>query len=277
MPHAQDAGTVKGMAHEHMAEILDLDAEVLHELHREVIARVTADVPAQARVIDVGAGTGTGTLGLARQLPEAEVIALDVDAQMLERIQHKAGLAGMAGRVRTVLADLNQPWPAVGPADLVWAANSLHHMGDPAHAAAQIFALLRAGGVLAVSELESFPRFLTDPAGAALEERVHAAMAQARDEAGMHMHENWPDRLTGAGFLIEAERRFDVDLRPPLPAAAISYAQLTLHRARHGLDGRLSAEDLADLDATAAAIPGRDDLAVRTSRTVWLARRPLLG
>src|SRR2546430_7781753 len=49
--------------------------------------------------------------------------------------------------------------------------------------------------LLAVTELESFPRFLTDPAGAALEERIHAAMARGRDEAGMHMHEDWPARL----------------------------------------------------------------------------------
>ena len=261
------------MAHEHLAAILDLDAEVLHDLHREVIAWVTTGIPARARVIDVGAGTGTGALALARQLPEAEVIALDVAAEMLERIQHKARSAGVADRVRTIQADLDQPWPAVGPADLVWAANSLHHMGDPGQAAAQIFALLRPGGVLAVTELESFPRFLTDPAGAALEQRVHAAMAQARDEAGMHMHENWPDRLTQAGFTIESERRFDVALQPPLPAAATSYAQLTFHRARHGLDGRLSADDLAQLDTIAAAIAGRDDLTVRTNRTVWLARR----
>lgn len=262
------------MAHDHMAEILDLDAEVLSDQHREVFAWVTEQVPARARVIDVGAGTGTATLGLASQLPDAELIALDVSAEMLGHIQHKATALGIAGRVRTVQADLDQPWPAVGPADLVWAANSLHHMGDPGRVVAEIFSTLRPGGVLAVTELESFPRFLTDPAGQAIEERVHAAMAQARDEAGMHMHEDWSARLAQAGFAIEAERRFDIVLQPPLPPAAVRYAQLTLHRAQENLDGKLDAGDFAELGVIAAGIPDRDDLTVRTSRTVWLARRP---
>ena len=86
----------------------------------------------------------------------------------------------------------------------MWAANSLHHMGDPAQAVAQIYQILRPGGLLAVTELESFPRFFTDPAGAALEERIHTAMARGRDEAGMHMHENWPARFTEAGFTVES-------------------------------------------------------------------------
>ena len=34
----------------------------------------------------------------------------------------------------------------------------------------------------------------------------------------------------------------------------------------------LSAADIAELDAL--ALPARDDLTVRTSRTVWLARKP---
>jgi ubiquinone/menaquinone biosynthesis C-methylase UbiE len=269
------------MAHDHLAEILDLDAEVLRDHHQEVIAWVTAACVASGparHVVDVGAGSGAGTLALAQQLPEAEVIALDVDATMIERIQHKAREAGVADRVRAIQADLDQSWPAAlyqpGAADLVWAAKSLHHLGDPGRAVAQIFAVLRPGGLLAVTEVQSFPRFLTDPAGEALEQRIHAAMAQARDEAGMHMHEDWAARLTQAGFTVEAERRFDIVLRPPLPAGTARYALLTLGRARNGLDGKLGPADIAELEAVAAAIPGRDDLTVRTSRTVWLARRP---
>ena len=223
-----------------MAEILDLDAEVLSDYHREVIAWVTAACVAAGRprrVIDVRA-------------------------------------AGVDGRVRTVQADLDKPWPEdIHQAGLVWAANSLHHMGDPGGAVARIYAVLRPGGLVAVTEMESFPRFLTDRAGEALEERVHAAMARAREEAGMHMHEDWPARLAEAGFAIEAERRFDVVLGPPLPPAAVRYAQLSLHRARHNMEDRLSADDLAALDAIAAGIPDRDDLTIRTGRTVWLARR----
>src|SRR6202451_1579460 len=150
--------------HEHLADLLDLDAEVLSEYHREVAEWVTANLTERARVIDVGAGTGTGTLALARQLPDAEVIALDVDEELLKHIQDKARASGLADRVRTVQADLDQAWPdGLKPADLGWAANSLHHMGDPARAVAQIYQILRPGGLLAVTAMDSFPRFLTDP------------------------------------------------------------------------------------------------------------------
>ena len=90
MPQWQVTGTVEDMAHEHMADLLDLDAEVLSDYHREVAEWVSANLKERARVIDVGAGTGTGTLVLARQLPDAEVIALDVNEEMLKRIQDKA-------------------------------------------------------------------------------------------------------------------------------------------------------------------------------------------
>jgi SAM-dependent methyltransferase len=267
------------MAHEHMADLLDLDAEVLSEYHGEVTGWVTAQLTGRARVIDLGAGTGTGTLALARQLPDAEVIALDVSEEMLEHLRDKARAAGLAGRIRTVQADLDQAWPAdLASADLVWAANSLHHMGDPAQAAGQIYRVLRPGGLLAVTELESFPRFLTDPAGAALEDRVHSAMARGRDEAGMHMHEDWPARFAEAGLAVEAERRFEIALRPApgstAAAAVARYATVTLGRARHGLEDKLSAGDVAELDDLVPALSCRDDLTVRTTRTVWLARRP---
>jgi SAM-dependent methyltransferase len=257
-----------------LADMLDLDAEVLHEYHRDVMTWTASLAPGRRRIIDLGAGTGTAALALARQLPEAEVIAVDVSEPMLEHIRHRAQALGVAGRVRTVQADLDQPWPAFGPADLLWAANSLHHVADPGRALARAFAALRPGGVLVVTEVGSFPRFLPDPDGAALEERCHVALAEVRAEAGMHMDEDWPARLAEAGFTVEAERHFDIALRPPLPAAAGRYAQVSLERIRHGLDGRLGADDLAALDAAAAGVLGRDDLTVRTSRTVWLARRP---
>ena len=258
------------MAHEHMADLLDLDAEVLSEYHREVAEWVSANLTERARVIDVSAGTGTGTLALARQLPDAEVIALDgFDEEMLKHIQDKARASGLADRIRTVQADLDQAWSdGLKTADLVWAANSLHHMGDPARAVARIYQMLRPGGLLAVTELESFPRFLTDPAGAALEERIHTAMARGRDKAGMHMHEDWPARFAEAGFAVESERCFVIALQPspdsPVAASVTRYAMVTLCRARHGLEDKLSAGDIAELDALAPALSARDDLTVRT-------------
>ena len=261
-----------------LAELIDLDAEVLHEHHREVIGWIASLVPERARVIDLGAGTGVGALALARQLPGAKVTALDIDEAMLARIRHKAAALGVADRVRTVQADLDEPWPTpestLGPADLVWAANSMHHVADPGRVLAQARAALRPGGMIVISEMNSFPRFLTDEAGAAAEDRGHAAMAEARTEAGMHMDEDWGDRLVQAGLVAEEPRSFGIVLSAPLPTAAGRYAQLSLERMRHGLADRLGADDLAVLEAAAATAPGGDGLVIRADRTVWVGRRP---
>jgi SAM-dependent methyltransferase len=273
---AQAAHTHEGHAHGdgRLSEVLDLDAEVLHEYHCEVMTWVGSLVPSRARIIDLGAGTGTGTLALARQLPDAEIVAVDISAEMLEHLRRKVREAEVAGHVRTVQADLDGPWPDLGPADLIWASASLHHMADPGHALGQALAALRPGGVLVAAELGSFPRFLADDAGAAVEERGHAAMARIRTEAGLHMDEDWGALLAKAGFVVEAERRFDVALQAPLPAAAGRYAQVSLERMRQALVGRVDDVDLAALDVLAAGVPERDDLAVRATRTVWQARRP---
>ncbi|MDT5026705.1 MAG: hypothetical protein QOE61_3131, partial [Micromonosporaceae bacterium] len=88
MPYGQDTGSVDGMAHSDLAEMLDLDADVLHEYHRDVITWVGSVTPDRPRIIDLGAGTGTGALALARQLPDAEVVAVDVSEPMLEHLRH---------------------------------------------------------------------------------------------------------------------------------------------------------------------------------------------
>ncbi|MEV0938803.1 class I SAM-dependent methyltransferase [Micromonospora wenchangensis] len=261
------------MAHDHLIELLDLDAEVLHDYFRDVIGWVGREAVGQPHVVDLGAGSGTASLALARELPDATVTAVDLSPEMLAHLRSRADAAGLGDRIRTVQADLDQPWPDLGPAGVIWAAASLHHLADPATALASAFGALQPDGLLVVAEVDAFPRFLTGTPGEQVERRVHAEAAKRRHEAGLHMHENWGERMTQVGFRSVTERRFDIDLRPPLPAAAVRYAQVSLGRMRHGLADRLSPADLAALDAAVAGLPGRDDLSVRTERTVWLARR----
>jgi SAM-dependent methyltransferase len=261
------------MAHALLIEMLDLDAEVLHEYFRDLIGWVGREAADRPRVVDLGAGSGTGSLALARELPGSTVTAVDLSPQMLAHLRSRADAAGLGDRIRTVEADLDQPWPDLGPTDVIWAASSMHHMADPATALASAFAALRPGGLLVIAELESFPRFLAGTADQDVELLGHAESAKRRHEAGLHMHENWGERITHAGFRQVTERHFDIHLQPPLPAAAARYAELSLRRMRHGLEERLSSSDLAALDKIVTGLAGRDDLSVHTQRTVWLARR----
>src|ERR1022692_1527789 len=267
-----------------MAELLDLDAEVLHSYMSDVIAWVhelAADLP-RRRILDLGSGTGTGALALVQRFQGAYVIALDISAQLLHRLRDKARDLGVAERVRTVQADLDAVWPAIDIVDLVWASSSLHHMADPDRVLTEVFAALRPGGLLVVAEMDSFPRFLPDDLGVGrpgLEARCHAAQAEGLADEVPHLGSDWGSRLSQAGFTVQAERPFAIDLTPPLPASTGRYAQASLRRIRSGLDGRMSADDLATLDTLIDSdgpdgVLQRDDLTVRTARTAWVARRP---
>ncbi|MEU5342656.1 MULTISPECIES: class I SAM-dependent methyltransferase [unclassified Streptomyces] len=261
------------------SEILDLDAEVL----AEHIASITAWLPVGAgprRIVDLGCGTGAGSLALLDRFPGAEVTAVDVSAAHLHRLQEKA--AGAADRLRIVRADLDAAvWPDLGAPDLVWASASMHHMSDPGRALRQVHELLAPGGLFAVVELAGFPRFL--PADApeeapGLEDRCHAALDHHHAEQVPHRGADWGTKLTETGFTVEGERTVAVDVGPTHTDAVGRYALSSLRRIRGNAASALTSEDLTALDQlldidSPYSILRRTDLGVRTERTVWAARR----
>ncbi|MFF2524848.1 class I SAM-dependent methyltransferase [Streptomyces liangshanensis] len=263
------------------AEILDLDAEVL----AEHTASLTAWLPlrsAPRRIVDLGCGTGTGTFALLGRFPDAHVTAVDTSPGHLRSLHEKARALGVEGRVRTVAADLDSDrWPDLGTPDLVWASASMHHMADPGRALRSVHARLAPGGLFAVVELAGFPRFL--PADApesrpGLEERAHAATDAFHAEHVPHRGADWGPLLTAAGFTVEAERTLRVDLPGGRGAAIGRYARTSLQRVRAVAASGLAPEDLAALDElldpdSPNSLLRREDLTVRTERTIWAARR----
>ncbi|MFC8283173.1 class I SAM-dependent methyltransferase [Streptomyces cyaneofuscatus] len=273
-----------GHDHHGEAEILDLDAQVL----AEHLTALTGWLPVQApprRIVDLGCGTGTGTFALLDRFPEAHITAVDTSAAHLQRLREKACARGAEGRVRTVQADLDAAdWPDLGSPDLVWASASMHHMADPDRALKAVHDLLVPGGLFAVVELSGFPRFLPGTAPEdrpGLEERCHEASDRFHAEHVPHRGADWGPKLTGAGFTVEDERSITVDIGTtdgPRREAVGAYALGSLRRLRHSAAGTLAPEDLAALDRLLdtegpGSLLRRDDLAVRTERTVWAARR----
>ncbi|MFJ5774565.1 class I SAM-dependent methyltransferase [Streptomyces sp. NPDC093094] len=263
------------------AEILDLDAEVL----AEHLALITAWLPLKAeprQIVDLGCGTGAGTFALLDRFPEAHVTAVDTSAGHLQLLREKARAHGTEKRVRTVQADLDAAaWPGLGTPDLVWASASMHHMAHPDRTLAGVHDLLAPGGLFAVVELDGFPRFL--PADApenrpGLEERCHRATDAFHVEHVPHRGADWGPMLSAAGFTVEDERTVTVNIEGDRSEAIGRYAHGSLRRIRGAAAPALSPEDLAALDElldtdSPHSILRRDDLTVRTERTVWAARR----
>nr|WP_218153925.1 class I SAM-dependent methyltransferase [Nonomuraea pusilla] len=261
--------------------MLDLDAEVL----AEHLAFITAWLPLKAEprhIVDLGCGTGAGTFALLDRFPEAHVTAVDTSTGYLQRLREKACARGVEERVRTVQADLDAAdWPDLGTPDLVWASASMHHMAHPDRALAGVHDLLAPGGLFAVVELDGFPRFL--PADApenrpGLEERCHRATDGFHAEHVRHRGADWGRMLAAAGFTVEDVRTITVNIEGDGSEAIGRYAQGSLQRIRGAAAPALSPEDLAALDElldteSPHSILRRDDLAVRTERTVWAARR----
>jgi SAM-dependent methyltransferase len=261
-----------------LADLLDMDAEVLASCLDEIIEWAGQQAPdAPRRVVDIGAGTGTGSRALARRFGAAEVVAIDTSTVMLERLRAAARGQGLADRLRVVQADLDVAWPEVGKVDIAWAALSLHHVGDPDRVLSDVFTALNPGGLLVVIEMDSLPRFLPDDIGLGrpgLEARCHEAMAQANWNA----HPDWRPYLERAGFAIAEQRTFTIETNPPPPSAG-RYAHAFLSRVRSALGGQLAADDITTLDHLLAAdrsdaLLQRRDLTVRGRRTGWAARRP---
>ncbi|MGW4807557.1 class I SAM-dependent methyltransferase [Kitasatospora sp. NPDC004272] len=263
------------------AEVLDLDAEVL----AGHLAAITDWLPLDAeprRIVDLGAGTGAGTFALLRRFPAARVTAVDASPGHLLRLREKAAALGLDDRVGTVQADLDaERWPELGTPDLVWASASMHHLADPGRALGRVRELLGDGGVFALVELAGFPRFLPADAPAerpGLEERCHAATDHLHAEHVPHRGADWGPLLTAAGLTVTGERTVTIDVDATEHPSVGRYALATLRRIRTAVAEQLDPADLAALDRLLDAdgpgsIARREDLAVRTERQVWAARR----
>ncbi|MET7680544.1 L-histidine N(alpha)-methyltransferase [Streptomyces sp. NPDC005423] len=289
MTHAHPPNPQHGAPHGHhqehgtdvQAEILDLDAEVL----AEHMAAITAWLPLKTdtrQIVDLGCGTGAGTFALLDRFPDAYVTAVDASAEHLRRLRTKACARGVMERVSTVQADLDDTaWPDLGSPDLVWASASMHHMTRPDRVLRTVHDLLAPGALLAVVELAGFPRFL--PEGApedrpGLEERCHAATDRHNAEHLPHRGADWGPMLTAAGFTVEGEHPVAVRIEGSRGEAIGRYALGGLRGLRSAAAGTLAPEDLAALDrlidtGSPHSILRRDDLTMRTERTVWAARR----
>ncbi|MFF7453542.1 class I SAM-dependent methyltransferase [Kitasatospora sp. NPDC008115] len=292
--HAHAHQHSHGHAHHGHGQDADFDWDAL-AVHLEREAEVQAPAVTAAarwlgglldgvpvrRVLDVGSGPGVIAGLLADGFPDAEVVAVDQSAALLERARTRS-----AGRVGTHRADLPEDFGTLGGAELVWSGNAIHHLGDQQAALTALGATLRPGGVLAVAERGLPARYLPRDLGLGrpgLQARLDAAHEETftamRESApgSVAVVEDWPALLAAAGLVPAGSRTFLVDRPAPLDPATREFLHVQLARRREQFAGLLDADDRAALDAlldrdAPAGILNRPDAFYLAALTVHTAR-----
>jgi SAM-dependent methyltransferase len=224
---------------------------------------------------------------LAESLPDARIVAVDVEPSLLDRVADRAARLRLTERVGTLHADLADPGVLLPDADLIWAAGVVHHVGDQGAALSRLAARLRPGGVLAVAEGGLPGRFLPRDTGAGrpgLQARLDALMEDWFTErrggrpGSVRVIDDWPRLLAGTGLTPLYSRTFLVDLPAPVSAEVRHHVRDMLARQRALLGDRIEPDDRSQLDQLLE--PGgprgvlrRPDVFLLAASTVHAAQR----
>jgi 2-polyprenyl-3-methyl-5-hydroxy-6-metoxy-1,4-benzoquinol methylase len=109
----------------------------------------SSDAP--ARVADLGCGTASSSIALARGYPAARVDGLDVDEASVIEARRNAEDAGVADRVHFDTRDASNP-ALSGRYDLITLFGTLHDMADPVGVLRGAARMLTAGGAVLVGD-----------------------------------------------------------------------------------------------------------------------------
>ncbi|MBS4100741.1 class I SAM-dependent methyltransferase [Tsukamurella paurometabola] len=268
-----------------LAPELEAEGEVLLPYATQALDAIGELVPAPGTVLDVGAGPGVVTAALAARFPSARVVAVDGDDTLLDRARRRGAAAGHP--IEVLRTDLPEGFARLPAADLIWTAQTMHHLGDQRAAVAALAARLAPGGVLAVAEGGLPLRFLPRDIGLGrpgLAERLDALQAtgfgemRAALDGTVDVPEDWPALLRSAGLRDVRARTFLVDRPAPLDDRTRTAVARMLGRYLRMAD-RLDPDDAEVLrrltdPADPHNVRRRPDVFVLTARTVYVGTAP---
>ncbi len=102
-------------------------------------------------VADIGAGTGYFTFPVAARVPKGEVLAVDIQPEMLEIIERRIERSGVSN-VRTVRGAVDNPNLPAASVDLAFIVDAYHEFSHPREMGEAIVTALKPGGRLVLIE-----------------------------------------------------------------------------------------------------------------------------
>jgi len=137
------------------------------------------DLGPDAVVADIGAGSGYYTFRLNKMVPDGEVLAVDIQQEMLDLISKRAGDEGVEN-VTPVMGTITDPNLPENGVDAVLLVDAYHEFSHPAEMVAGIRRGLRPGGRVYLLEFRA-----EDPAVPILKlHKMTEAQARREMEAG---------------------------------------------------------------------------------------------
>ena len=109
--------------------------------------------PGSIQIFDAGTGTAQIPLELMGRGIDAAVTATDLAGQMLIVAQQNVNAADFAKSIRLVLADCKQLPDANATYDVVMSNSIVHHIPNPLQVLAELWRILKPGGLLFVRDL----------------------------------------------------------------------------------------------------------------------------
>jgi SAM-dependent methyltransferase len=124
--------------------------ERVRELNIDVVI-AKLELPRDEVIGDLGCGPGLFTLAFARAAPQGVVYASDIEPAQLDRVREKLEAAGLRNVV-PVLASLADPHFPPASLDLVFIADTYHHIEDRIAYMRRLKGALKPGGKVALLE-----------------------------------------------------------------------------------------------------------------------------
>ena len=111
------------------------------------------------RVLEIGPGPGRLLIPAARRvLPGGQVVGIDIQPGMVERLKRRANAANITNLV-ALLGDATQPIVDEQAFDVVIVATTLGEIPNREAALAQCFRALKSGGILSINEMLPDPHY----------------------------------------------------------------------------------------------------------------------
>ncbi len=156
------------------------------------------DLSPGMRVIDVGCGPGRLTIPVAKALePDGEVVALDIQEGMLERLRRRTDAAGLKN-IQPIQGGIGQVEIESNSFDRALLVTVLGEIPDREAALREIYRVLKPGGVLSVTEIFPDPHYQTRSTVRTLCETAGFRLAKSWQCPGVY------NELAQAEFLVAA-------------------------------------------------------------------------